>query len=372
MKYELKFFISSLLIIVLAIFSHANDDYIASQNKDYNIKSKILYTKYTNIPKVVYTNQRFTVTISADVLISYANIPYKIHTYINKDNKNIELINQDIIWEKIKANKYETQLQFKVVSDEVVLPQIRISLIDEENEILDESVIKNKKIIYRKIAINQKRYSQIIAKSLIVTSLKTKQYTNNELIHVLVIDAKQSNLEDFKLFKYEAQGQKVLNTNEDTQTLYYYIITPRGEKNIEFNYFNTNKNKFVNINVPINLQEELVSTQTDLNPYENDMYIYKVIAISIVVLFFLMVYYFKREFFFLFFAVIFMTLLIYMIWPNSKIILNKNTKVYILPTSNSTIFSIIKKKEEVEILIKKDHFIKVLFKNKNIGWVNNG
>ena len=164
----------------------------------------------------------------------------------------------------------------------------------------------------------------------------------------------------------------MLNTNEDTQTLYYYIITPRGEKNIEFNYFNTNKNKFVNINVPINLQEELVSTQTDLNPYENDMYIYKVIAISIVVLFFLMVYYFKREFFFLFFAVIFMTLLIYMIWPNSKIILNKNTKVYILPTSNSTIFSIIKKKEEVEILIKKDHFIKVLFKNKNIGWVNNG
>jgi uncharacterized pyridoxamine 5'-phosphate oxidase family protein len=55
--------------------------------------------------------------------------------------------------------------------------------------------------------------------------------------------------------------------------------------------------------------------------------------------------------------------------PNSRIILPKDTKIYILPTSSSTIYKIVQKKSEVEVLIKKDKFIKVLFKNKNIGWV---
>jgi uncharacterized pyridoxamine 5'-phosphate oxidase family protein len=66
-----------------------------------------------------------------------------------------------------------------------------------------------------------------------------------------------------------------------------------------------------------------------------------------------------------------MTILIIMMQPNEKIVLEKNEKVYILPTQNSTVFKIVSEREEVEVLNKKDEFTKVLFTNKNIGWIKN-
>jgi uncharacterized pyridoxamine 5'-phosphate oxidase family protein len=66
-----------------------------------------------------------------------------------------------------------------------------------------------------------------------------------------------------------------------------------------------------------------------------------------------------------------MTILIIMMQPNEKITLQKNEKVYILPTANSTVFKIVEHAEEVEVLNTKDDFTKVFFQNKNIGWVKN-
>jgi len=370
MIHELKILLSSVFILCATLLLSASENINTISNE--KIETKSIYTKYIKIPKIVYTKQRFSVTIQSNILISQANIPYRISTNIETQNTSLELLTQDIIWYKLNENLYEATLQFKVRNDNVKLPKITISLIDEENELIDKSIIKNKKIIYRKIAINQKKYSNIIASQFEVKKIKTKQYTNKELIHVLSIKAVNSNLEEFYLNSFKNQGTKVLDSVSNTQMLYYFIITPIDQKSIDFNYFNTKENIFINISLPINIEEKLVSTQTDLNPYGNDMKIYKSAAIAMVVLFFLMIYFFKREFFFLFFAVLFMTLLIYMLYPNKTLLLNKGIKVYILPTHNSTVFSILKKEEKAQLLIRKDKFSKVLFKNNSIGWIKNG
>jgi len=371
MRNELKLLISSVFILVFTTFINAADDLNVSQS-EVKIESKVLYTKYVDIPKVVYTKQQFNVTIQANILISYANIPYTIFTKFDNSKSNLELLTQDIVWNNINDNLYETTLKFKVLKDSVLLPSIEIHLLDDENELIDKSKIKNEKIIFQKIAINQKLYSNVIAQDLVINSIKTKQYTNTELIHMLAITGTASNLEEFYISKYENQEVKVLDSNGDTQIMYYSIRTPRGEKSIHFSYYNTLEHRFINKRVIISIQEDLVSTQTDLNPYENDMMIYKRLAVAMVVLCFLMIYYFKREIFYLFFTVVFMTLLIYMMYPNDKMVLENNTKVYILPTPNSTIFSILNKNEEVEILIDNGKYKKVLFKNKNIGWIKHG
>ena len=337
-----------------------------------NAGAKTVYTKYTSIPKVVYTKQRFLVKIEAKVLISQKRNPYTISTFIDKKRTSLKLMTKDIIWYKKSNNVYETTLQFKVMKDKAVLPKIVVSIINKNNATIGRSTLKSRTITYRKIAINKDKYSNVIASELDVKSVKTKQYTNKELIHVLSIKAKNSNLEEFHIGKFKNQGIKVLDSKGDTQMLYYYVITPIGLREITFNYFNTTKNKFVNINLPISIKEQLVSTQTDLNPYENDMKIYKSIAVSVVVLFFLMIYYFTREYFYLFFTVISMTVLIYMLYPNKTITVPKDTKVYILPTANSTVFSIMNKQTKAQVLIKKDKFSKILFDNTRVGWIKNG
>ena len=49
--------------------------------------------------------------------------------------------------------------------------------------------------------------------------------------------------------------------------------------------------------------------------------------------------------------------------------MEKDIKVYILPTNNSTVFKRLESKKIVEIINKNDSFFKVLFRNQSIGWI---
>ena len=56
--------------------------------------------------------------------------------------------------------------------------------------------------------------------------------------------------------------------------------------------------------------------------------------------------------------------------PNSTGIVKKDSFVYILPTKNSTIFFKLENDQQVEILEKKNGFIKILGKESDfIGWI---
>ncbi len=356
-----------LILLLTFIFSNALN---ANEDENVRVKSKVLYAKYTSLPKIVYTKQQFNVTIQSNILLSFKKMPYKLSTSFQKTNSSVKLMTKDITWNKISKNVYQTKLKFKVMKKNVLLPIIRIKLLDKNNNnTIDSTLLKSKKILFQKIAVNQKEYSNIIAKDLQIVSIKTKQYTNKELIHIIKIIGDSSNLEEFKLANYKHQTIKELEVKENIQTLYYSLRTPRGQKKINFSYYNTSKHALVNLSASINIKESLVSTQTDLNPYDNDMLLFKQLIISVPVLIFLMIYYFKKEFFYLFLAIMFMSILIYMMYPNKKMLLTKNTKIYILPTSTSTIFNILQKDHEVEILINNKRFKKVLFKNKSIGWI---
>ena len=246
---------------------------------------------------------------------------------------------------------------------------VNITISDVNNTYIDNYILKKPKIIYRNIAINQKRYSNVIASQFEISSINTKQYTNDELLSVIVINAKNSNLEEFYLSSFDIQKIIDISWDEDIQTLYYSVIVPKHTKNIKFEYYNFLEDKFMLINIPINLKEDLVSTQTDLNPYENDMIYYKKITLGVIVMFFMMIYYFRRKFKYLFIGILFMTFLIILMIPNQKMIVKENTKVYILPTKNSTIYKVVEEKQEVEILIENENFLKILFINGNLGWI---
>jgi hypothetical protein len=60
-----------------------------------------------------------------------------------------------------------------------------------------------------------------------------------------------------------------------------------------------------------------------------------------------------------------------MVYPNKTITVKNHTKVYILPTANSTVFKILKEEQKGQVLIKKEKFSKILFKNNSVGWIKN-
>ena len=147
------------------------------------------------------------------------------------------------------------------------------------------------------------------------------------------------------------------------------MIIPSHISSIKFDYYNPLSSKFITVELPIMLEDELISTQTNLNPNEGSLLFYKQVSSLGLLVVFILIYLKTKDKIFILPIILFGFLFIKLVLPNQKIIINKDTKVYILPTKSSTVYKIVDKRSEVEVLQKKKGFIKILFTNKNIGWI---
>ena len=353
----MNYIIKLLLLTVIFITSIYSSD---------EIKSKELYLTYKAYPLRVFTGQKFDVQLQAIILKDSQDYDSVLTTFTTEEN--IEILTQDIIWEENKSGKYITTITYKAYSEQFILPTITVALVKDDN-IIDFISVKSPKIKYEKIAINQNTFSNIIASNLEIHTAKTKQYTNNILHTTIHIEAQNSNLEDTRLNQFDEQKVESLTQNYPNQELYYSVMIPSHTKQISFTYYNTKIKDFIMMNIPIIMDEELVSTQTELNPYNSSILIYKQIISAVLLLFFILLYFFTKKDRWLIFITIFIIILAYLFIPNKKILLEKDIKVYILPTKSSTIYEVLNSKKVVKVINKKDNFIKVLFQNENIGWV---
>lgn len=354
----MKYFLTIVLLFALkttALF--ANEE----------IESKELYLEYSSYPKRVFTGQNFEIKLKALILKDPTLYDKIVTTFTSEEN--ITILTTDVEWIKNKSSEYTATIRYKVYENDFTLPKITLAL-GKDEDIIDFISIDSPPIKYEKIAVNQKLFSNIIAKDLEVLTVKTKQYTNTILHTTINLKAIDSNLEDFKLNSYEGdQGINSLENRYPEQNLYYYVMIQSHIKEIKFNYYNTTSKTFVMINIPIMLEEELVSTQTELNPYNSSILIYKQIATGAMLLIFILLFAFSRKNIYLIFITIFVALMAYLFIPNKKIILNEGINVYILPANNSTIFKTLESKNLVEVVNDNEDFMKVLFENESIGWI---
>jgi len=353
LKYLLR--ISIILFFTLTI----------SQSNDI-VKAKEIYLSYESYPKRVFSNQRFIIKLKAYILKEDESFDSIVTTFV--DQENIDITTTKPIWEKSKDSLYFTNISFKVSKQKFKMPLITVALI-KDNEIIDYKSIDPLDIEYENIAIDQQLFCNVIANDLQINSIKTKQYSNNMLLSTINIDSKYSNIEDFEIQGYKEQGIKHFENKDGTQNIYYYLLVPSHTKQIDFSYYNILLKEFIKISLPVELSQELVSTQTDLNPYNSNILIYKQISVIFLLLLFIIGYFIQKKNIYILAITIVLIFLTYLFIPNKKIIIDKDTKVYILPSTKSTIFQTTNEKKLVEIINQKDNFTKVLFQNQIIGWI---
>lgn len=327
--------------------------------------AKNLYLSYKKIPTNVYKNQKFEVTVKA--LITTTNFDNLTTSFFN--HSNIAILNPNSQWKKISYDVYENTFYFKVKNSNFRLPDIEVKLLNE-NSIIDTSQLSTTPIRYSDIGKGDERYSNVIADKILLKAYKTKQYNNNEALTIIDIDGINSNLEDFKLKNIAEQGVSAIKELDATQNLVYYFVTPIYQKNLIFTYYNSATKSFKDIKVPLILQNELVSTQTDLNPNDSTFEKYKKIAALVLFGMLFLLTLWKRKKILIFFTIISFMIALFYNLPNAKGVVKKDSFVYILPTKNSTIFFKIENEQKVEILEKKNGFIKILgLENGFIGWI---
>ncbi len=340
---------------------------IIKNSLDNDSTEKNIYLTYKSFPEKIFKNQRFEVVLKA---IITAEDYDKIETrFINSENMNV--LNPESAWVELEDKTYENKFYFKAYEDSFVMPTFQVAIY-KNLELIEVENIEPKELAFSEIGKNINNFSLVIAKDLVINAHKTKQYNNDELITIMDINAMESNLEDFYIKGIEEQGISKIDDNYPEQNLLYYLVLPVHTKKLDFSYYNSLEKKYVTIKIPIILENELVSTQTDLNPNKSNILFYKRVALGGLFVIFFIIYIWKRKKIYLILTLIScIGTLIYSI-PNKTSLLKKDSYIYILPTKKSTIFQKTDKDHVVEVSIKRGEFIKIIVEQGDksmIGWV---
>ena len=325
--------------------------------------AKALFLSVENIPSRIAVGQIFPVKIKA--IIAVQNFDEIVSNF--EDLPDVEVLNPNAKWQWFSDNIFYNTFYMRVTHKTTQLPTMSVHVsngfeIIQEDELLLEAP--------NTIELNgDEQYSHVIAESLEVKKFKTSRFDDKNLIMVMEIDATYANLDEFKLSGMIKEGIDSSSKEFPYHKIYYFAIFEDYTKVIHFTYFNVSQNQFKRITLPVTIDEDDVSTQSDLNPKENQFIFYKNIATVACVFLLIVLFFYKRKIIYLFLAIVLGAYFVYDKNPLSTLKIKGEIKVRILPTEKSTIFYVTDRILYVEKLGSRDTYIKILLPNGKIGWI---
>lgn len=325
--------------------------------------ARAVFLSYEKRPTHIYENQIFPITIKAMVgRDDFETLETEFFSSVS-----IRILNPNVQWQKFNDTTYYATYYAKALNKQIFLPRVRVSLIQDEitveSEFLEPESINT-------ITLNHDATScGVVGKNLYVKRFKTSRFDANKLIMVLEIEGDEANLEDFHIQGVRKQGLDSTVGEHPSQTIFYFIVFDDHRTNINFRYFNLEKNRFERIDLPVILDEDDLSTQIGLNPKESPFNLYKDITTGVLILVLLLLFVVRKKYLYLLLALALGLYFVYTKYPFSKLQIASETHLRIVPTEKSTIFHTTNKPILAEQLGKKESYIKVLLPTGEIGWI---
>jgi len=337
------------------------------KNTHYNNSSKVIYLNYQEIPSRVLKGEIFKVTLKAlSTVRDFVDITYDL-----SNSKGLKLLNDFPLREEDSKYYYDT-FYFLATSNTLRLPDFTAILLNHNNNVQQYKTTTLSGQNLNVISLNPKKdFSNIIADAFEIIEYKTTNYNDTHNIVVFVATAKNCDISALKLNDVYKQGvESIVESYFDSKITYYAIIDKKIE-NLSFSYFNLSRNEFVQINIPIVVMDDSVTTQSDLKPKNQSHEMLKIAfaATITIILFFIILL--KKKYIYLVLILIPLAYIVYTGIPSEEICIKKDSKIYLLPIANGTIFETtpnkyyLKKEDEIK------GWVKVQLKNKKIGWVKN-
>ena len=314
--------------------------------------------KYSYVPKTVYENQLFPVTIIA--INEAANINPQFYFYGSSDI--VPIYNEPLIVRNGNDSFYT--FYFQAETSDVKIPRLTI-------EAHTSQVILDAQNIHIKQLKKRKDFSHVLAADMKIKNHQVSNYDEKNHIVTLSLEAYEANIED--MYLNDVQESNTENVKRDFAKVEaeFYVILPVATKKLKFTYFNTIKKQYVFLEVPVVLRDASVTAQSDLNPKEDSFEKLKKYTLMMFSVFFLLMFLFKRDFFYLVLAVISIITLLTLYIPHKKICISQGAPLYILPTNTSTISTEIDEKFITPLLGEREGYKKIEYKEGIIGWIKN-
>ena len=324
---------------------------------------KVLYMSYKDIPKRVVKGEIFSVTIKTlSTVEDFDDITYKFsnHYGLKVLNKTPE---REFIGKYLLDKFY-----FLTTKNRARIPNITATI--QAQEIYDSSSLVGKKL--NVIALNPKdNFSNIIANSFNLVNYKTTSFDKKHNIVVFVATATNADISSLKFKNVFKQGVESSKLSYLDSRVTYFIIIDKKLEYFSFSYFNLLTNKFAIITIPIVLDDDSVTTQSDLKPQDQSHNKMKALIASVIALILIIFIVIRKKYIYTILIIIPFTYIIYIMIPSKEICIKKGSQIYLLPVENATIFETTQSEYKLLQEGKVKNFLKVKLHNEKIGWVRN-
>ena len=325
--------------------------------------NKVIYFSYDNIPKRVIKGEIFPVTLkSLSTVKDFEELDYSFSNTVG-----LKLLTDEPLREKKGKYFYDT-FYFLSTKKWAKLPDVEASLFALED--YNTTMISGDKINI--VTLNPKKnFSNIVANNFELVEYKTTNYDNKYNIVIFVASAQNCDISAIKFNNVYKQGIASITESHTDSRVTYYLIVDKQLENFSFSYFNLIKNKFSIIDIPIIVEDDSVTTQTDLKPKDQSRQMIKVSIAAITAFVFFILAVWRKKYVYLIFILIPLIYVGYILIPEKNICIKKGSGIRLLPVENGTIFETTTSRYTLTKEGKAQGFLKVKLHNEKIGWVKN-
>jgi len=314
--------------------------------------------KYSYVPKKVYENQLFPITI-----IGIGDTGTDTPSFsFDSSTQTHALFSEPLIIRNGNDSFYT--FYFQATTKDIRIPPLSISSPSIEATFPSQNIFIN-------TLKKRDDFCSVLAADMKIKNSQISNYDEKNHIVTLSIEAFEANIEDMSLNSVIESGVENVSRHFAKVSAEFYVVVPVEKTQLKFTYFNTIKKQYVFLEVPIVLEDASVTTQSDLNPKEDSFEKLKKYGLMTLVGFFLLMFLFKRDFFYLVFGVISFITLLTLYIPHKKICVQQGAPLYILPTATSTTSTKIDEKLDTLLLGEREGYKKVEYKEGIIGWIKN-
>jgi hypothetical protein len=325
--------------------------------------NKVIYLSYDNIPKRVIQGEIFTVTLKAlSTVKEFDDINYEFSNY-----QGVKLLDE-VPFREQKGKYFYDTFHLLSTASYAKLPDVNATLIASQE--YNSTLIKGDKL--NVIKLNPKRnFSNIIADNLELEEYKTTSYDNSHNIVVFVASAQNSDIKVMHFKNVFKQGVESANNSYISSRITYFVVIDKRLENFSFSYFNLKKNGYATIDIPIIVDDDSVSTQSDLKPKDQSHNLLKMYAAAAIAFIGFILVILRRSYIYLILIFLPLMYILYLSVPQKDICIKKGSDIHLLPIDNGTIFETTTVRYYLPKEGSTDNYIKVKLKNNKIGWVKN-
>jgi len=325
--------------------------------------NKVIYLNYEDIPHRVVKGEIFPVTIkSLSTVKNFEDIEYTFSNAIG-----LKILDKTPIREK-KGKYYYDTFHFLSTAKWAKLPDVEASLISSQEFNVSTILGEDLNII----TLNPKKnFSNIIADSLTLQEYKTTNYDNKHNIVIFMASAYNCDISAMHFKNVYKQGSESLKESYLDSKITYFVVVDKKVENFTFSYFNLLTNSFSELNIPIIVDDDSVTTQSDLKPKDQSHERIKMsIAAGIALLAFIVIL-FRRKYIYFILVLIPLAYIGYLAIPEQQICIKEGAQIRLLPVENGTIFETTSSELTLFKEGSKKGFVKVKLQNEKIGWIKN-